>query len=504
MTILSPAAQFCRDCGQTHFSRDHAQLWAELSPRPLDWVNPDGAKPMGPYSLSPDPVHGVKAVKDPPSPSLLASLPPDLQLLIAQMGGLESVLRATFGQGSTHGNYPNRRKFLQQMLIGALLMGTANCGQQEASELDPSTAFGRLEKTHLKIAYLPIACATPIIMAEPLGFYEKYGLKVELVKMNGWPQVRDAAMAGELDAYHMLSPMPLAMSLGLSATATPIKLASIENINGSAITVALRHRDRLQQVADLRGFRIAVPYIYSMHNLLLRYHLASGGIHPDRDAELIVLPPPEMLSNLEAGTIDAMVAPEPFNQMAVEQGVGFIHRLTRQLWPGHPCCAFATSEAWMRQYPSTFRAVNKAIIDSTNYASQPQNRRAAAQAVAPAAYLNVPLAALESVFTGEFNDGLGNRQNIPDRIDFDPYPWKSFSYWITTQLQRWGFLTPGNWQHEAIADDVFMTGLARQLSKELGQNPPSLILRFEDLAYDRFDPSEPEQYLQAQIDRWDF
>ncbi len=495
MTTLSPAAQFCRECGATHFTRDHAQLWAELSPRPADWVA-HHLSPISPFT------------KGQPSPEISLSLPPDLQNLIQQMGGLEAVLTATFGTGgggdSTRRDRPNRRKFLQRMLVGALLMGTANCGRREDAELETSAKFEHLEKTHLKIAYLPIACATPIIMAEPLGFYQKYGLTVELVKMKGWPQVWDAAIAGELDAYHMLCPMPLALSLGLQSTATPIKLASIENINGSAITIALRHRDRLQQAADLRGFRIGIPHPYSMHNLLLRYHLASGGIHPDRDAELMVLPPSEMLSNLQAGKIDAMVAPEPFNQMAVEQGVGFIHRLTRQIWPGHPCCAFAASQAWIHEHPNTFRAVNQAIIDSTNYASQSRNRRAAAQAVASANYLNVPLGALESVFTGEFDDGLGHRQTIPDRIDFDPYPWKSFSYWITTQFQRWGFLPPGNWQHEAIADDVFMTGLARQLSKELGQNPPSLILRYEDLADDRFDPSEPEQYLQTQIDRLKF
>ncbi len=489
MTTLSPAAQFCRECGATHFTRDHADLWAELSPNPADWLARQRSQPS--------PLARVQ-------PQLPLALPPELQNLIQQMGGLEAVLAATFGGGMAGGDRPSRRKFLQRMLIGALLMGTANCGRQEGEELGTGAEFARLEKTHLKIAYLPIACATPIIMAEPLGFYQKYGLTVELVKMNGWAQVRDAAIAGELDAYHMLSPMPLAMSLGLNSTATAIKLASIENINGSAITIALRHRDRMQQAGDLRGFRIAVPYIYSMHNLLLRYHLANGGVHPDRDAEVIVLPPPEMLSNLQAGNIDAMVAPEPFNQMAVEQGVGFIHRLTRQIWPGHPCCAFATSQAWIREHPSTFRAVNKAIIDSTNHASQASNRRAAAQAVAPPAYLNVPLGALESVFTGEFEDGLGNRQNIPDRIDFDPYPWKSFAYWITTQFQRWGFLPPGDWQHEAIADDVFMTGLARQLSKELGQDPPSLILRYENLAYDRFDPSDPEQYLQGQIDTLEF
>jgi nitrate/nitrite transport system substrate-binding protein len=99
-----------------------------------------------------------------------------------------------------------------------------------------------LEKTDLQIGFIPITCATPIIMSEPLGFYEKYGLNATVVKMPSWGAVRDSAIAGELDAYHMLAPMPIAMTLGLGSASFGVKLASIENINGQAITVAKRHK----------------------------------------------------------------------------------------------------------------------------------------------------------------------------------------------------------------------------------------------------------------------
>ena len=85
----------------------------------------------------------------------------------------------------------------------------------EAAAVDVSN----LEKTDLKIGFIPITCATPIIMSEPLGFYEKYGFNAEVVKMPSWGAVRDSAIAGELDAYHMLAPMPIAMTLGLGSTA---------------------------------------------------------------------------------------------------------------------------------------------------------------------------------------------------------------------------------------------------------------------------------------------
>lgn len=430
------------------------------------------------------------------------------QDLLNSAGGAMNLMAAAFGdrlQPSPSAHF-DRRKFLQHLLLGAMVTTLSNCtgagNRREPSSSDIPTT--RLEKTHLKIAFLPITCATPIIMAQPLGFYEKYGLTVELVKMNSWTQVRDAAIAGELDAYHMLSPMPLAMSLGLGSVPSAIKLASIENINGNAITVASRHRQTVKGPKDFKGFRIAIPFIYSMHNLLLRYYLAVGGLHPDRDVELVTLPPPQMLSGLRDGTIDAMIVAEPFNQQAVEQGIGFIHLLTQELWPGHPCCSFTASQSWIDEHPSTFRALNKAIIDSANYARQAYHRREIAQVIASPEYINANPKTLEAVLTGNFDDGLGKRRNIPDRIDFDPYPWKSFSYWITTQFQRWGLLTNDNFQHEAIADRVFMTGLARQLSKQLGKTPPTLILRYEDLKFGRFDPTEPNQYLQQQIAKYKF
>jgi nitrate/nitrite transport system substrate-binding protein len=133
-----------------------------------------------------------------------------------------------------------------------------------------------LEKTDLQIGFIPITCASPIIMSEPLGFYEKHGLNAKVVKMPSWGAVRDSAIAGELDAYHMLAPMPIAMTLGLGSASFGVKLASIENINGQAITVAKRHKGNINGPADFKGFTFGVPFPYSMHNLLLRYYLATG------------------------------------------------------------------------------------------------------------------------------------------------------------------------------------------------------------------------------------
>jgi nitrate/nitrite transport system substrate-binding protein len=128
---------------------------------------------------------------------------------------------------------------------------------------------GPLEKTNLKIGFIPITCATPLIMAEPLGFYQKQGLNVEVTKTAGWALIRDKMINKEYDATHFLSPMPLAISMGLGANATPMNVATIQNINGQAITLAMKHKNN-RDPKNWKGFKFAVPFDYSMHNFLLR------------------------------------------------------------------------------------------------------------------------------------------------------------------------------------------------------------------------------------------
>ncbi len=215
---------------------------------------------------------------------------------------------------------------------------------------------GKLEKKELKVGFIPITCATPIIMAHPMGFYSKQGLNVEVVKTAGWAVVRDKTLNKEYDAAHMLSPMPLAISVGAGSKPIPYTMPAVENINGQAITLAMKHKDK-RNPKDWKGFKFAVPFDYSMHNYLLRYYLAEAGIDPDMDVQIRSVPPPEMVANLRADNIDGFLAPDPVNQRAVYDGVGFIHILSKEIWDGHPCCAFAASREFVTQMPNSYRAL---------------------------------------------------------------------------------------------------------------------------------------------------
>ncbi|MDM0070890.1 CmpA/NrtA family ABC transporter substrate-binding protein [Variovorax sp. J31P207] len=354
---------------------------------------------------------------------------------------------------------------------------------------------GPLEKKNLKIGFIPITCATPLIMAHPLGFYQKQGLDVEVVKTAGWALIRDKMLNKEYDATHFLSPMPLAISMGAGANATPMNVAAIQNTNGQAITLANKHKDK-RDPKLWKGFKFAVPFEYSMHNFLLRYYVAEAGLNPDTDIQIRVVPPAEMVANLRAGNIDGYLGPDPFNQRAVFEEVGFIHILTKEIWNGHPCCAFGTSSAFIQQNPNTFAALTRAVLTASAMAREAKNRELIAKVIAPAQYLNQPETVLTQVLTGRFADGLGNIRTVPDRIDFDPIPWQSMAVWMLTQMKRWGYVK-GEVDYKQLAEKVFLITDARKRMKELGQTPPEGAYPKFTIMGRVFDPAKPDEYARS-------
>jgi nitrate/nitrite transport system substrate-binding protein len=399
-----------------------------------------------------------------------------------------AVLRAVFPQAVA------RRTFLQS--LGA---ATAVAALSQFFPLKTATeAFaeaGPIEKKDLKIGFIPITCATPIIMAKPMGFYEKHGLNVDVVKTAGWAVIRDKTINKEYDAAHMLSAMPIAISLGLGSQPLPYTVPAIENINGQGLTLALKHKDR-RDPKDWKGFKFAIPFDYSMHNYLLRYYLAEHGLDPDVDVQLRSVPPPEMVANLRADNIDGFLAPDNVCQRAIYDGIGFLHVLSKEIWDGHPCCAFAASKEFITASPNTFAALSRAILDATAYSSKAENRKEIADAIAPANYLNAPPTVLEQVLTGTYADGLGNIKRDPKRVDFDPFPWQSFAVWMLTQMKRWGQIK-GDVDYKTVAAQVFLATDMQKQMKEAGLAPPAETSKTFVVMGKTFDPSKPAEYLAS-------
>jgi len=352
-----------------------------------------------------------------------------------------------------------------------------------------------LEKKDLKIGFIAITCASPLIMADPLGFYRKEGLNVQLNKTAGWALIRDKMINKEHDASHFLSPMPLAMSMGLGSNQVGMNVASIQNTNGQAITLHVKHKDK-RDPKSWKGFKFAVPFEYSMHNFLLRYYLAENGLNPDTDVQIRVTPPPEMVANLRAGNIDGFLGPDPFNQRAVYDEVGFIHILSKEIWDGHPCCAFGVSDEFIKQNPNTFAALYRSVLTASHMASQAKDRDLIAKVIAPAQYLNQPEAVLQQVLTGKFADGLGNIKNVPDRANFDPIPWQSMAVWMLTQMKRWGYIK-GDVNYKQIAEKVFLLTEAKKQMALVGFKPPEGAYKKFKVMGKEFDPAKPDDYVKS-------
>ncbi|MEN9779628.1 MAG: CmpA/NrtA family ABC transporter substrate-binding protein [Burkholderiaceae bacterium] len=354
---------------------------------------------------------------------------------------------------------------------------------------------GTPEKKDLKIGFIAITCASPLIMADPLGFYRKEGLNVQLMKTAGWALIRDKMINKEHDASHFLSPMPIAMSMGLGSNQVGMNVASIQNTNGQAITLHVKHKDK-RDPKQWKGFKFAVPFEHSMHNYLLRYYLAENGVNPDTDVQIRVTPPPEMVANLRAGNIDGFLGPDPFNQRAVFDEVGFIHILSKEIWDGHPCCAFGMSDEFIKQNPNTFAALYRAVLTASFMASQPKDRELIAKVISPAQYLNQPETVIAQVLTGKFADGLGGVKNVPDRANFDPVPWQSMAVWMLTQMKRWGYIK-GDVNYRQIAEKVFMLTDAKKYMAQAGFKPPEGAYRKFKVMGKEFDPAQPENYVKS-------
>jgi len=400
-----------------------------------------------------------------------------------------SLVKALFPQDAV------RRRFLRAVGKGSAMAAIASVLPVASLQAMAQEKGGAIEKKDLKIGFIPITCATPLIMAHPLGFYSKQGLNVEVVKTAGWALIRDKMLNKEYDATHFLSPMPLAISMGAGSNATPMNVATIQNTNGQAITLSVKHKDK-RDPKDWKGFKFAVPFEYSMHNFLLRYYVAEAGLDPDRDIQIRVVPPPEMVANLRAGNIDGYLGPDPFNQRAVYEEVGFIHLLTKELWNGHPCCAFGTSTEFIQKNPNTFAALYRAVLTSAAMAREAKNRELIAKVIAPQAYLNQPETVIAQVLTGKFADGLGNVKNVPDRADFDPMPWQSMAVWMLTQMKRWGYVK-GDVNYKQIAEKVFLLTDAKKVMKSLDMKVPEGAYPKFTVMGKVFDPDKPDAYLSS-------
>lgn len=330
------------------------------------------------------------------------------------------------------------------------------------------------EAASMEVGYIPILCTAPLLYAHSRGLFERNGLNVKLKAAAGWSAIKELLVYQKLDAVHMLCPMPLACALGLDGRPAPLKLCLVQNRNGQALTLANRYA-AIRQPRELRGLCIGVPYGFSMQTYLLQMWLADHGIDPGRDVEVKAVSPARMPYYLSKGWIDAMLAPEPYNQIAVARGIGFIAFTSQDIWPGHPCCGIALHEQTIKRHPVKVRALLRSIVQAQRelQAANPEELLRISEILSTPQYLNQSDPRLISAaLSGQFVDGRGTSHCMVDYIEFTPQVPPELGDWLLSQMQRWGQL-PGKVDYAQTVNAVFSAELSNELALAEGMPAPA-------------------------------
>jgi nitrate/nitrite transport system substrate-binding protein len=227
--------------------------------------------------------------------------------------------------------------------------------------------------------------------------------------------------------------------------------------------------------------RFAVTFAYSSHNHLLRYWLASLGLNPDADLNLVVVPPPRMVAHLIDGDIDGYCVGAPWGQVAVDLGAGHLALTTYDIWNNHPEKTFGVTRAWAERRPNTHIALAMALLEACRWLDEPGNRRDAARLLAQAHYVDAPVEILEATLLGRLRTGAGIRA-LSDFHVFHRFaanfPWRSHALWILGQMRRWGQIGAGV-DDRAVADATYRPDIHRAAARRLGLAAPDVDFKTE-------------------------
>jgi len=349
----------------------------------------------------------------------------------------------------------NRRTFVRGLGLGAAgLAGAAliGCGEdtEDAATATPAdgTAAGTasgLEKTEVRVGYLPITDATPLVLAHGLGYYRDAGLEAPAPTLfRGWSQVAEAFQARQVDIVHLLMPMAIWLRFGQDV---PLRLVAWNHTGGSALTVA----PDVNSVEELAGTTVAIPFWYSIHNVVLQMLMREAGLKPlttgepsreNGEVKLVVMAPPDMPTALANGAISGYIVADPFNAVAEVNNVGKILRFIPDVWFEHACCVAVMHADDLEERPNWSQAVVSSLARAQAYARS--NREEAARILSGDGenYLPQPRPVIERALTHYAQDEYGPTGAIThpewetERIDFQPFPYPSYTEELIRQLKQ--------------------------------------------------------------------
>jgi nitrate/nitrite transport system substrate-binding protein len=369
------------------------------------------------------------------------------------------------------------------------------------------------ETPNIRFGIIALTDCAPIVIAHELGHFKKFGINSTVSKEASWAVIRDKLTLGENQATHMLLGMPLASTMGLAGSPVkPMVAPWILNRNGQAITLNNKLKiagaktpaqikplaDKAKSAGDPLTFAMTFPP--GTHAMWLRYWLASGGIHPDRDVNLITIPPPQMVANMRVDKMDGFCVGEPWNNRAIEDGIGFTAVTTQGLWKDHPEKVCAFTEEFAQKNPRTVKAILKALHLASVDLDRMENRPKFAEVIARPSYINCPPATILERLMGKYEYGDGRVEQDPNYMIFSNracnYPHRIYATWWLTQFRRWGMVKAAP-DYAGVATRVLRPDLYLDAIKELGA-PAKIAEEQKITLFDGvFDGKDPERYARS-------
>jgi len=337
----------------------------------------------------------------------------------------------------------------------------------------------------LRLGFVPLIDCAPLVMAQELGLFAKYGLNVELLRQPGWATIRDKILYGDLDAAHALAVMPFAATLGLGSIRAECVTGLVLNLHGNAITLSRELRQRgvrdartlRSEIERCRGnktFTFGVVFQWSSHNFLVRSWLASGGIDPDRDVRIVVVPPSAMFMNLKAGNLDGYCVGEPWSSIAVESGEGWCPIVSAQLAPGHPEKVLMVRRDFTETHSTEHVRLVAALLEACAFCEKAESRQQIVETLASPAYLNAPEEILRRSLSGPFPFGGQRTELVPDFHRFagddTNEPSIQKAQWILEHLLRLGAIQDRTAIRTLASGAVFRVDIYEEARKLIHAN----------------------------------
>jgi len=442
----------------------------------------------------------------------------------------------------------SRRKFVSWMGAGAagsLLAkgcvgnppepGTPTTGATTGTTAAPAASGGAkgLETTKIVLGYIPIAESAPLIIAKEKGFWAKYGLTEAVVaKQANWASARDNVVIGSerggIDGGQWQMPMPHLISEGIITNGQKVPMFVLAQLvtHGNGIAIAGKNQGKglglkISDPDFIKGFpqregrkfKAAHTFPNVNQDFWIRYWLAAGGIDPDRDIDLLAVPPAETVQGMRNGTMDAFSTGDPWPYRIVADGIGFMAALTAQMWPFHPEEYLAVRADWVEKHPQATLALLQGVMEAQQWCDRPENRKELVEICSGRTYFNVPVPVLTPPFEGKYN--LGDGKPAVDDFKKGPlywkddrgsvsYPYPSHDLWFLTETMRWNF------HNGAIADFDKARQLVKAVNREdlwreaakaagLTADIPEKPSRGVETFFDgkTFDPENPQAYLDS-------